>query len=74
MTEVTPEFKWNLWPAPTPLHTVECDMILPFGRIYCCKLNGADFLPPIIDGYKQRTRDEVEKEMWQKFLRFIGAA
>ena len=49
-----PEFRWNFWPPETPLHTVECDMILPFGKVYCCKLNGADFIPN--DFSKLRTR------------------
>ena len=72
------EISWRLWPAETPLHPVEChiDMRLASGRSFgiFARLHGADFLPPIRPGYKQRTKEEVEIELAATFLRKIGAA
>ena len=67
-------FKWTHFPENSPFCVVECVMIPPFGKWYVCRLHNADFMPPITDDYVQRTHEDVEAEMWQKFLRFIGGA
>ena len=69
-----PKFIWNHRPEESPFSVVECTMVLPFGKMYLCRLHNADFMPPITADYKQRTYKEVEAGMWQNFLRSVGGA
>jgi len=71
------QYEWVNWPAPTPLHTTMLHMRIYFSngksRLIETKLNGADFLPPVLKGYKQRSKKEVERELTTKFFRWLGA-
>jgi len=71
---------WHNHPPPTPLHSVECRLLVRFhngkSRPITCTLHGADFLPSGSTGivWEQRTKLGVEKELQDLFLRWLGAA
>lgn len=71
--------EWHLWPPISVLHTVSVCLRIKFkngiSKKIEAKLNGADFIGGIaFKEYRVRSRTDIEFELRQRFLRWLGAA